>query len=115
MGNPPKKSELKKFYSEYPVTYAQCRTWRHGPECPRTVKRPNGPRGVIEVTRVCQCGRLVTRVYSATYRRLPELTRVVYPRNPPYLALPGAGGIDREKVARTAIEAEEKAQRHDRT
>jgi hypothetical protein len=103
---PPTDTELHEFYASYPTAYAQCRTWKHGPERPYTVERPNGRNGVIEVTRVCQCGRLVTRVFTAAYQRLPEQTRVVYPSNPRYLALPGTGGVDRDLIARRAIEGD---------
>jgi hypothetical protein len=103
---PPTDDDLRTFYAEYPTAYAQCRTWRHGPEQPYTVARPNGPNGIIEVTRRCQCGRLVTRVFTPAYQRIPEMTRVVYPSNPRYLALPGSGGVDRDLIARRAIEGD---------
>lgn len=103
---PPSDVDLQKFYSEYPTAYAQCRTWRHGPEEPYTVHRPNGPKGIIEITRRCRCGRLVTRVYTADYQRIGALTRTVYPNHPRYLALPGAGGVDKATIAERAIMAE---------
>ena len=103
---PPSSEDVAKFYSDYPSEYAKCRTWKHGPEKPYAVNRPNGKLGNIEVTRICQCGRLVTRVYTASYERLTDKTRVIYPTEPRYLALPGMGEVDRAEMARVAIEGE---------
>lgn len=88
------------------MRYAQCRTWRHGPERPYAVNRPNGPNGIIEVTRICACGRLVTRRFTAAFQRIATATTVVYPSNPRYLALPGTGGVDASRIAARAIEGE---------
>lgn len=105
---PPTDAEVRRFYESYPVIYAQCRTFQHGPERPLSVVYPNGPEGIREVTRVCQCGRRVTRVFTVSGVRVPELTRTVYPTRPRYLALPGTT-LDRAAIARRAIAADEAA------
>jgi hypothetical protein len=109
---PPTKREVAEFHRDYPTNYAACRTWGHGPERPYTVERPNGSNGVIEVTRICRCGRLVTRVFTAAYQRIPGATRTVYPDEPRYLALPGTGGVTKSLIAKRAVAGEVEAIEH---
>lgn len=111
-GKRPSRADVEAFYTEYPAEYAACRTFGHGPERPYTVEHPHGPDGIIEVTRICHCGRLVTRTYTATGRRLPTATRVVSPTKPRYYALPGMGRVDTARIARRAIKAEEEIVEH---
>jgi hypothetical protein len=108
-GKRPNRADIETFYAEYPVEYAACRTFGHGPERPYAVERPHGPHGIVEVTRICRCGRLVTRTYTATGRRIPTATRVASPTRPRYYALPGMGRVDAARIARRAIEADEEA------
>ena len=102
MAETPSLEEIEDFHRQYPAVYAVCRTFKHGPEKPYSVERPPGR---IEVTRVCACGRRVTRVYTPNYVKLVDETRVAYPRG--YLAPKGSGGVDKPVMAEKAITHEQ--------
>jgi hypothetical protein len=106
-GRRPSRADVEAFYADYPVEYAACRTFGHGPERPHSVERPNGPNGIVEVTRICRCGRLVTRTYTAAGRRIASATKVAAPNKPRYYALPGMGRVNTARIAQRAIEADE--------
>jgi len=108
-GRRPSRADVEAFYADYPVEYAACRTFGHGPERPYAVERPNGPNGIVEVTRICRCGRLVTRTYTAAGRRATAATKVAAPNKPRYYALPGMGRVNAARIAQRAIEADEEA------
>lgn len=105
----PSRVDVEAFYADYPVEYAACRTFGHGPERPYAVERPNGPNGIVVVTRICRCGRLVARTYTAAGRRIPSATVVTVPNEPRYYALPGMGRVNMARIAQRAIKGDEEA------